>query len=64
LFVNLFVVIKPEDPYCAFRPGLEVKPLGVYPLGPSSSSCGPTGLSNQEMKFQNKGAVQVQSAPL
>ena len=42
LSVFLFVVIKPENPYCASRLGLEVKPLGVYPLGPPSSSCCPT----------------------
>jgi len=42
LFVCLFVVIKPPNPYFASRPGLEVKPLGVYPLMPRSSSCGPT----------------------
>jgi len=42
LFVCLFVVINPENPYSAFRLGLEVKPLGVYPLGPRSSSCSPT----------------------
>jgi len=39
-FVYMFVVIKPENPY--FAPGLEVKPLGVYPLGQHSSSCSPT----------------------
>jgi len=37
-FVCLFVVIKPENPYFASRLGLEVTPLGVYPLGPRSSS--------------------------
>jgi len=42
LFVCLFVVIKPKNPCFASRPGLEVKPLGVYQLGPRSSSCGPT----------------------
>jgi len=43
LFVCLFVCCyKPENPYFAFRLGLEVKPLGVYPLWPSSSACGPT----------------------
>jgi len=41
-FFCLFVVIKPENPYFASRSGLEVKPLGIYPLGPRSSSCGPT----------------------
>jgi len=43
-FVCFFVVVKPENPYFASRPGLEVKPLGVCPLGPPrrSSSCGPT----------------------
>jgi len=40
LFVYLFVVI-PENPYFTSRPGLKVKTLGVYPLGPRSSSCGP-----------------------
>jgi len=38
VFVCLFVVIKPENPYFASRLGLEVTPLGVYPLGPRSSS--------------------------
>jgi len=33
LFVCLFVGIKPQSPYFASRLGLEVKPLGVYPLG-------------------------------
>ena len=42
LFDCLFVVIRPENPCFASRPGLEVKPLGVYSLGPGSSSCGPT----------------------
>jgi len=43
LFVCLFVGgIKPENPYFASRHGLEVNPLGVYPPGPRSSSCGPT----------------------
>ena len=42
LFVCLFFVVKPENPYFAFRLGLEVKLLEVYPLGPRSSSCGPT----------------------
>jgi len=37
LFVCLFVVIQPKNPYFAFRSGLEVKPLGVYPLGPRTS---------------------------
>jgi len=41
LFFCLFVVIQPENPFFASRPGLEVKPLGVYPLGPRSSSCSP-----------------------
>ena len=40
-FVFLFVGIKPENPYFASRPGLEVKLLGVYPLEPRRSSCGP-----------------------
>jgi len=38
----LFVGINPENPHFASRSGLEVNPLGVYPLGPRSSSCGPT----------------------
>jgi len=48
LLVCLFVCLidvacfKPENPYFAFRPGLEIKPLRLYPLGPRSSSCGPT----------------------
>jgi len=42
LCVCLFVVINPEHPYFASRSGLEAKPVGVYPLGPRSSSCGPT----------------------
>jgi len=33
-FVCSFVLITPENPYFASRSGLEVKPLGVYPLGP------------------------------
>jgi len=37
-----FVVTKPETSYVASCCGLEVKPLGVYPLGPSSSSRGPS----------------------
>ena len=41
LFI-FFVVIKPENLYFASCPGLEVIPLGVYPFGPRSSSCGPT----------------------
>jgi len=43
LFVCLLVVIKPRNPssYFASRLGLAVKPLGVYPLGPRSSPCGP-----------------------
>ena len=41
-FVCLFVVIKPENPYFASVSGVEVKPLGEYPFGPRSSSCGPT----------------------
>jgi len=41
LFVCLFVVIKPENPYSASHPGL-VNPLGVYPIGPRSFFCGPT----------------------
>ena len=40
----LFVVIKPENPYFASHLGLEVKPLGVYPLGQRISSCRPTKL--------------------
>jgi len=28
----LFVGIKPQNPYVASSPGLEVKPLGVFPL--------------------------------
>jgi len=41
--VYLFLVIKPENSqaYFASRVGLEVNPLGVYPLGRRSSSCGP-----------------------
>jgi len=39
LFVCLFDVIKPRNPYLTSRPGLEVNPLKVYPLGPSSFSC-------------------------
>jgi len=42
LFVCFLVVINPKNPYFASRPGLEVNPLGVYPLGPRSSSCGLT----------------------
>jgi len=42
LFFLFVFVIKPENPYFASRLGLEVNPLGVYPLGPRSSSCGPT----------------------
>jgi len=42
LFVCLFVVIKPGKFYLVSCLGLEVKPLGVYPVGPRSSSCGPT----------------------
>ena len=38
-FLCLFVVIKPENPYFASCPGLEVKSLEIYPLGPRSSSC-------------------------
>jgi len=41
-FIWLFVGIKHENPYFASGSGLELKPLGVYPLGPRSSSCGPT----------------------
>ena len=33
LFVCLFVGVKPDNLYFASRPGLEVNPLGVYPLG-------------------------------
>jgi len=36
------LVVKPENHYFASRLGFEVKSLGVYPLGPRSSSCGPT----------------------
>jgi len=32
LFVCLFVVINPENPYFISCRGLEVNPLGVYPL--------------------------------
>jgi len=39
---GLFVIIKFQNPYFASRSGVEVKPLGVYPLGPRSSSCVPT----------------------
>ena len=39
-FIYLFVVIKPENPYLASRSGLGVNSLGVYPLGPRTSSCG------------------------
>jgi len=39
VFVFLFVVIKPENSNFASRLGLEVTPLGVYPLGPRSFSC-------------------------
>ena len=42
LFVCLFVVIKPDNPFFASRLWLGVKPMGVCPLGPRSSSCGPT----------------------
>jgi hypothetical protein len=42
LFVCLFVVMTPDNPDFASRLGLEVNTLGVYPLGPRSSSCGPT----------------------
>jgi len=42
LFVCLFVVLKTKNPYFTSLSGLEVKPLGVYPLGLRSSSCGPT----------------------
>ena len=38
-FVCLFVVIKPENSYFASRFVREVKSLGVYQLGPPSSSC-------------------------
>jgi len=40
--ILLFIVIEPKNPYFASRHRLEVKPLEVYPLGPRSSSCGPT----------------------
>ena len=30
-FVCFFVVMKPENPYFASRPGIEVNPPGVYP---------------------------------
>ena len=33
------MVIKPENPYFASRPGLEVTPLGISPLEPRSSQC-------------------------
>ena len=33
LFFCLFVVIKPQHSYLASHLGLEVNPLGVYPLG-------------------------------
>ena len=39
---RLFVIIKFENPYFASRSGVELKPLGVYPLGLRSSSCVPT----------------------
>jgi len=39
LFVFLFVIKKPENPYFASHLGL-AKPLGVHPLRPRSSSCG------------------------
>ena len=39
LFVCLFVVLKTKNPYFTSLSGLEVKPLGVYPLVPRSSSC-------------------------
>jgi len=42
LFVCLFVVIKLENLQSTSCLGLEVIPLGVYPLGLRSSSCGPT----------------------
>jgi len=42
LFVFWFVDIQPENQFFTPRPGLEVNPLGVYPLRPRSSSCGPT----------------------
>jgi len=42
VLICLFIIIKPENLYFASRPGLEVKPLGVYPLGPRSSFCDPT----------------------
>ena len=42
LFVSLFVIIKPENLFFVSYLGLEVNPLGVYPLGSRSSSCGPT----------------------
>jgi len=42
LFVVFIVKPKIWNPYFASRPGLEAKPLGVYPRGPRSSSCGPT----------------------
>jgi hypothetical protein len=38
LFVGLFIVIKPENLYFVSRPGLEVKSLGVHPLGPREMS--------------------------
>ena len=42
VFLFFVLVIKPENPYFVSRSGLEVNPLGVYPLGPRSSSSGPT----------------------
>jgi len=33
LSLFLFVGKKPENPYFASHPGLEVKHVGVYPLG-------------------------------
>jgi len=50
LFSCLFVVIKPENLYVASRLGLEVNPLRLYPLGPHSSSCGP---SNGTSKYRD-----------
>jgi len=38
----LFISIKPENPYVDSHPGLEVKPLAIYPLGSRSSFCGST----------------------
>ena len=39
---SFFVVIQPENLYLVSFSWFEVRPLGVYPLGLHSSSCGPT----------------------